>query len=57
MLDAETFTFALTYAGTLPVAALMFFGQLAAFSIVLALAGIVRLLSLPVRALTRRENK
>jgi hypothetical protein len=57
MPDAETLTFALTYAGTLAVAALMFFGQFAAFTILLALAGIVRLLTLPVHALTRREDK
>jgi hypothetical protein len=57
MSDTETLTFAITYAGTLAVAALMFFGQLAAFTILLALAGIVRLLTLPVHALTRRAEK
>ena len=56
MPDAETLTFALTYTGTLVVAALMFLGQLAAFTVLLALAGIVRLLTLPVHALTRRER-
>jgi hypothetical protein len=57
MPDAATLTFALTYTGTLAVAALMLFGQLAAFTILLALAGIVRLLILPVQALIRRMEK
>ena len=57
MPDAETLTLALTYTGTLAVAAVMFLGQLAAFTILLALAGMVRLLTLPVRARTQREDK
>jgi hypothetical protein len=56
MPDAATLPFALTYAGTLAVAALIFFGQFAALTILLALAGIVRLVTLPVHALTRRED-
>jgi hypothetical protein len=56
MPDAETLTLALTYTGTLAVAALMFLGQLAAFTVLLALAGIVRLLALPVHARTRRRK-
>ncbi|MFJ6302152.1 hypothetical protein [Pseudarthrobacter oxydans] len=54
MTDPATLSFALTYTGTLAVAALMFIGQLAAFAILLALAGIVRLLALPIYALLRR---
>jgi threonine/homoserine efflux transporter RhtA len=56
MPDAETLTLALTFTGTLAVAALMFLGQLAAFTVLLALAGIVRLLTLPVAARTRRKK-
>lgn len=57
MPDAATLSFALTYTGTLAVAAFMFFGQLAAFTILLALAGVVRLLTLPVYALIRCVDK
>lgn len=57
MPDAATLAFALTYAETLAVGALMFFGQFAAFTIFLALAGLVRLLALPVHALTRRADR
>lgn len=53
MTDAATLSFSLTYTGTLAVAALMFLGQLAAFTILLTVAGIVRLLALPIRALLR----
>ena len=53
MTDAATLSFALTYTGTLAVAALMLLGQLAAFTILLTLAGIVRLLTLPIYALIR----
>ncbi len=56
MPDAETLTLALTYTGTLAVAALMFLGQLAAFTVLLALAGIVRLLNLPAHARTRPKK-
>ncbi|WP_146069198.1 hypothetical protein [Arthrobacter sp. ZGTC412] len=52
-----TLSFALTYSGTLAVAALMFIGQLASFTILLALAGIVRLLALPFYALIRRVDR
>jgi hypothetical protein len=57
MPDAATLSFTLTYTGTLAVAALMIFGQLAAFTILLALAGVVRLLALPVYAVIRRVDK
>ena len=53
MTDAATLSFALTYVGTLAVGALMFIGQLAACTILLAIAGLVRLLTLPVSALLR----
>jgi hypothetical protein len=53
MVDAGTLAFALTYLGTLAVAALMFFGQLAVFAILLAFAGILRLVTLPVLRLIR----
>ena len=49
----DTLAFGLTYTGTLAVALLMFFGQLAAFTALLALAGTVRLLAYAVRAITR----
>ncbi|UKA69074.1 hypothetical protein LFT44_21370 (plasmid) [Arthrobacter sp. FW306-05-C] len=57
MFDPATLSFALTYAGTLAVAALMFIGQLAAFTILLTLAGIVWILTLPVCTLIRRGDK
>ncbi|MFF1252657.1 hypothetical protein ACFVYC_09195 [Pseudarthrobacter sp. NPDC058329] len=57
MPDAATLSFALTYMGTLAVAALLFFGQLAALTILLALAGVIRLLTLPFYALIRRAEK
>lgn len=57
MTDAATLSFALTYTGTLAIAALMLIGQLAAFTILLMLAGIVRLLTLPLDALTRRKEQ
>jgi hypothetical protein len=47
----------LTYGGMLAVAALVFSGQLAAFTVLLALAGMVRLVILPIHALTRGEGK
>lgn len=56
MPDAATLSFALTYAGTLAVAALMFLGQLAAFTVLLALTGVGRLLVLPVRAAVQRSQ-
>jgi hypothetical protein len=55
-MDAESFTLSLTYFGTVAVAALMFLAQLAAFTLLLALAGVVRLLTLPVQRRTRREK-
>jgi hypothetical protein len=57
MSDPATLSFALTYAGTLAVAALMFIGQLAAFAILLTIAGIAWILTLPVHTLIRRADK
>jgi len=57
MPDAATLSFALTYTGTLAVAALMFLAQLAAFTILLALAGVARFLTLPVHAAFRRRQQ
>lgn len=54
MTDAETLSFTLTYLGTLTVGALMLMGQLAACTILLALAGLIRLIALPISALSRR---
>ena len=57
MPDAATLSFVLTYIGTLAVAALMFLGQLVVFAILLALAGVFKLLPLPGRALTSRLDQ
>jgi hypothetical protein len=57
MPDATTLSFALTYTGTLAMAALMFLAQLAAFTILLALAGVARLLTLPVHTAVRRRQQ
>jgi hypothetical protein len=57
MSDPATLSFALTYAGTLAVAALMFIGQLAAFAILLTIAVIAWILTLPVHTLIRRADK
>ncbi len=57
MPDAATLSFALTYIGTLAVAALMFLGQVVVFAILLALAGVFKLLTLPGRALTSRMDQ
>ena len=53
MPDPSTLAFGLTYTGTLAVALLMFLGQLAAFAILLAVAGIVRLVAYPIRTSLR----
>lgn len=57
MTDAAILSFALTYVGTLAVGVLMFIGQLAACTILLVLAGLVRLLTLPVSALLRPADR
>lgn len=56
MTDAATLSFTLTYLGTLAVGALMLMGQLAACTILLALAGLVRLIILPISAFSRRTE-
>ena len=56
MPDPSTLAFGLTYTGTLVVALLMFLGQLAAFTALLAVAGIVRLVVMSVRALLRPRS-
>lgn len=53
MPDPSTLAFGLTYAGTLAVALLMFLGQLAAFTALLAIIGTAKLLDISVRALIR----
>lgn len=55
MNEPSTLTFTLTYAATLGVAALMFLGQMIAFSAVLALAGTVGLIRHGARLITRRR--
>ena len=57
MTDPATLSFTLTYLGTLAVGAAMLLGQLAACTILLALAGLVRLLALPMSAFIRRADK
>jgi hypothetical protein len=57
MPDIATLSFTLTYLGTLAVAALIFFGQLVALAILLALAGVARLVTSPFLVLIRRGNK
>ena len=57
MSDPSTLAFTLTYTGTLAVALLMFLGQLAACTILLGLAGAVKLLIVPVRALLRPKPR
>lgn len=55
MNEPTILTFTLTYAATLGVAALMFLGQVIAFTALLALAGAAGLLAYGVRAITRRR--
>lgn len=57
MNDPSTLSFALTYAGTLGVAVLMFFGQLMAFTVLLVLAGIITLLGQTVRVIARPARR
>lgn len=56
MNEPSTLTFTLTYAATLGVAALMFLGQVIAFTALLALAGTVGLLRQGARLITRRRT-
>lgn len=57
MSDPSILAFTLTYTGTLAVALLMFLGQLAAFTVLLALAGAAKLLIVPVWALLRPKPR
>lgn len=56
MTNPETLSLTLTYIGTLTVGALMLIGQLAACTILLALAGLIRLIALPISAFSRRAR-
>lgn len=56
MRDSSTLVFTLTYAGTLGVALLMFLGQLAAFTALLAIAASAKLLIHAARASRRRRR-
>jgi hypothetical protein len=51
--DPSTLSFALTYAGTFGVAALMFVGQTIAFTALLVIAGTLRFLAWAARVVTR----
>ena len=55
MNEPSILTFTLTYAATLGVAALMFLGQVIAFTAILALAGTVGLLNYGIRAIRQRR--
>ena len=55
--DTDTFSFALTYGGTLVVAMLMFIGQLTAVGVLLVLAGITWLTAYPIQAIARSFNR
>ena len=55
MNESSILTFTLTYAATLVVAALMFLGQVIAFTAMLALAGTAGLLTYAARVITRRR--
>ena len=54
MHDASTLVFNLVYAGTLGIGLLMFLGHLVAFIVLLASAGIAKLLANVLQALVRR---
>ncbi len=51
MPDSSTVAYFLTFTGTLAVALALFLGQVAAFTALLALAGICKLLAVSARAL------
>jgi hypothetical protein len=52
----STLDFALTYAGTLGVAMLMFLGQVMAFTALLVLTGTLSALAWTARAITHRRR-
>ncbi|WP_459277150.1 hypothetical protein [Paenarthrobacter nitroguajacolicus] len=53
----DTLSFSLTYGGTLVVALLMFIGQLTAVGILLMVAGITRLATYPIQAISRSLSR
>jgi hypothetical protein len=55
--DPSTLSFALTYAGTLGVAVLLFFGQVMAFTALLVLAGAIAVLGQVVHVVSRRIRR
>jgi hypothetical protein len=55
--DTDTLSFALTYGGTLVIASVMFLFQLTAIGILLAVAGIARLVVYPIQAGTRSSSR
>ncbi|MBT2597965.1 hypothetical protein [Arthrobacter sp. ISL-72] len=57
MSESSALGFALTYAATLGVGVLMFFGQVIAFTALLVLAGTVSLLARSERVMTRRRTR
>ncbi|MET4097446.1 hypothetical protein [Arthrobacter sp. UYCu712] len=56
MIESSTLTLTLTYVGTLGVAAVIFLGQIVAFTAMLALAGVVGVLVHAARLITRRRT-
>ena len=56
MIESSTLTLTLTYVGTLGVAAVIFLGQIIAFTGMLALAGIVGLFSHVARLIKRSRT-
>lgn len=55
MNEPSTLTFTLTYAATLGVAAIMFLGQVIAYTAMLAVAGVAALLTYGARVITPRR--
>jgi hypothetical protein len=55
--DPSTLSYALTFAVTLAVAALIFLGQLIAFAAALVLAGTLTFLARTARVITRRSRR
>jgi hypothetical protein len=55
--EPSTLSFALTYAGTLGVAVLLFLGQLISFTALLVLAGTMTFLARTARVITRRRER
>ena len=56
MIESSTLTLTLTYVGTLGVAAVIFLGQIIAFTAMLALDGIVGVFSHVARLITRSRT-